>query len=265
MKLNRRDLQKILYDFNSISNRLLQANYEDYLNVLKKFISFLNGTSIIYDYIVDCGECTQNLDEEFQEIIESYGYAIFSTGESDEEEVCNVYAILKYIVEKDIVVYIDIAQGYSSSNKPQDVIKGFNDRFVMILIRHIERYLTKVGIDMGLDEKNVYNVTVRDGQAIIANDNAVVTANNTVSVNSEELLNLIESVRNCSENLLTEEKEALQESLEVIEEEASSDTPKKSMLRTAISVLKGLKGSVEFSAAVASLIQFVYTITQIGG
>ena len=52
----------------------------------------------------------------------------------------------------------------------------------MVLIRHIERYLTKVGIDMGLDEKVVYNVTVQNGQAIIANDNANVTATANVEM-----------------------------------------------------------------------------------
>ena len=46
--------------------------------------------------------------------------------------------------------------GYSSSSKWQDKIKGFNERFVMVLIRHVESYLTKVGIDMGIDEKNIY-------------------------------------------------------------------------------------------------------------
>ena len=30
MKLNRKELRKIQYDFNSYSNRLLQANYKDY-------------------------------------------------------------------------------------------------------------------------------------------------------------------------------------------------------------------------------------------
>lgn len=31
----------------------------------------------------------------------------------------------------------------------------------------MESYLTKVGIDMGIDEKNIYNVTVQNGQAIM--------------------------------------------------------------------------------------------------
>ena len=47
-----------------------------------------------------------------------------------------------------------------------DLDDGVNERFVMVLIRHVESYLTKVGIDMGIDEKNIYNVTVQNGQAI---------------------------------------------------------------------------------------------------
>lgn len=120
-----------------------------------------------YDYIVDCGSYEGNLEQEVDEVRKSYGRLIFSTGDSDEEEIRTVYAILNYIVENKIDVYRGIAFGYSSSKNYQDIIKGFNDRFVMVLIRHIERYLTKVGIDMGLDDKKVFNVSVQNGQAII--------------------------------------------------------------------------------------------------
>ena len=54
------------------------------------------------------------------------------------------------------------------------------------MIRHVERYLTKIGIDMGIDEKNVYNVTVQNGQAIIANDNSSVTATTNIGATANE-------------------------------------------------------------------------------
>ncbi len=135
-------------------------------------------------------------------------------------------------------MHYGIGVGYSSSNKFQDKIKGFNERFVMVLIRHIERYLTKVGIDMGLDDKITYNVTVQNGQSIIATDNANVTATNTVGADAGELAKLIADVRALSGNLSSEEQETVSDSLEVIEAEASSDKPKKGMLRTAIAALK---------------------------
>jgi len=158
MKLNRKELRKIQYDFNSCSNRLLQADYEDYAGVLAKFVKYMDSTPIINDYICGCGSCDWNLEEEIKKVQGSYGRLIFSLGETDEEEVRNVYAVLLFLVETNNSVYRGVAMGYSSSSKWQDKIKGFNERFVMVLIRHVERYLTKIGIDMGIDEKNIYNV-----------------------------------------------------------------------------------------------------------
>ena len=94
MKLNRAELRKIIYDFNSISNRLLQADYNDYTGVVSKFVAFIKATPIILDYILDCGSCDWNMDEEFQEIRQSYGRLIFSLGDTNEDEVRNVFAIL---------------------------------------------------------------------------------------------------------------------------------------------------------------------------
>ena len=158
MKLNRKELRKIQYDFNSYSNRLLQANYEDYADVLGKFVKYIDSIPIISDYIHDCGNCDWDLENEVKEVQGSYGRLIFSLGETDSEEIRNVYAVLRYLVENNSSVYRGVATGYSSSSKPQDKIKGFNERFVMVLIRHVESYLTKVGIDMGIDEKNIYKL-----------------------------------------------------------------------------------------------------------
>ena len=146
--------------------------------------------------------------------------------------------------------------GYSSSSSFQDKIKGFNERFVMVLIRHVERYLTKIGIDMGLDDKVIYNVTVQSGQAIIATDNATVTATNQVGVDIGELKKLIADVQSAANTLTSEEKETVSECLEVIESEVAAEKPKKGMLKTAMGTLSAIKGATEFGAAVAALVQF---------
>lgn len=258
MKLNRKELRKIQYDFNSCSNRLLQANYEDYAGVLAKFVKYIDNTPIISDYIQDCGICDWNLETEIRSVQESYGRIIFSLGETDEEEVRNVYAVLRYLAETNNSVYRGVAVGYSSSSKWQDKIKGFNERFVMVLIRHVERYLTKIGIDMGIDEKIIYNVTVQNGQAIIANDNSNVTANTNIGASADEVEQLIATVREKMATLTSDEdKKAVSESLEVIETEVISKKPKESMIKTAMTTLKAIKGTVEFGSAVTALIQFV--------
>ena len=257
MKLNRAELRKIIYDFNSISNRLLQANYNDYTGVVSRFVSFIQATPIIVDYITDCGICEQDMAEEFREIRQHYGRAIFSLGDTDEEEVCTVYAILTYISDNNIDISQSISAGYTPSNKFQDRIKAFNDRVVMVLIRHIESFLTKVGIDMGLDEKDTYSITVINGQAIIASDNAIVTAANSVGVDVTRLDTLINEIKVAAQGLPAADSEALNENLEVIEEETKAEKPRKSFIKTAINGIKALKGTAEFGAAVAALIQFL--------
>ena len=101
------------------------------------------------------------------------------------------------------------------------------------------------------------DVTVENGQAIIATDGSSVNATNQVGTDGSELAKLIAAVQAATDSLAPEDKEAVQESLEVIEAEASAEKPKKSMLRTALSTLSAIKGIAEFGAAVAALAQFV--------
>lgn len=254
-------MRKIMYDFNSISNRLLQADFHDYNDVLKKYIVFIKSTPIIYDYIVDCGPCEQNMAEEFSGIIKSYGRAIFDLGESTAEEVRNIFAILNHVVDNNIDVPLQIAGGYSSSNKYQERLKGFNDRVVMVLIRNIEGYLTKIGIDMGLDEKISYVISINHGQVNIASDNAVITATNSIGFDFAQLEQYIANIKALSSELTEADQETLNESLEVIAEETKSNSPRKSFIRTALSGIKTLKGTAEFAAAVAALIEFFQGMT----
>ena len=100
----------------------------------------------------------------------------------------------------------------------------------------------------GADEQNVFNVTVNKGQAIIANDNASVTATANIGADASELEKLIAAVR---------DKIGTIESLEVIEAEVVSEKPKKSMIKTAMATLQSIKGTVEFGSAAAALIQFI--------
>lgn len=249
-----------MYEFNSISNRLLQADFNDHTGVVSKFVTYIKSTPIIYDYILDCGICDQDLDKEFKEVSQSYGRCIFSLGDTNPEEVRNVFAILNYVAEKEVDICYSIAAGYSSSNMYQDRVKAFNDRVVMVLIRHVESYLTKIGIDMGIDEKITYSITVSNGQVNIANDNATIMATNNAGINQAQLDTLISNVRIASSGITGEDAETLSDSLEVIEEQLKSGKPKKSFIKTAIAGIKTLKGTAEFAAAVTTLIQFIQAI-----
>ena len=120
MKLSRNDLRKVMYDFNSLCNRLLQADFNDYSGVLSKFAKYVKDTEIIHDYIIDCGVCDQDMEEEFKEVRKHT--AIFSLGDTVEEEVRNVFAILCYVIDNEENVYYGIGMSYSHSNKFQEIL-----------------------------------------------------------------------------------------------------------------------------------------------
>ena len=258
MKLNRTELKKILYEFNALSNRLLQAAFQDYEGVLSKFIRFLSDTEILSKYIVSCGDCDQDLDQEYREV--RTGQAIFILGDTVEEEVRNTFAILQYAVEHDVKVARTIAMSYSSSRKYQEALKDFNDRVTMVLIRHVETYLTILGIDMGMDDRVTNNISFKNGQVNIANDHATLNASNMINdIDIEMFEKLLEAIKDEASRTVisTEEKDTLDNSLEVIEEEIKNDKPKKSVVKIALSSLKAIKGTAEFGAAVIALAQFL--------
>lgn len=101
---------------------------------------------------------------------------------------------------------------------------------------------------------------VRDGQVNIANDNASITPTNVANaVDTHELAKLIGSIREKAEeeNLSEDDREVVDNSLEVIEEEARAERPRKGFIKTALNGLSAIKSTTEFAAAVVTLIQFV--------
>lgn len=82
-------------------------------------------------------------------------------------------------------------------------------------------------------------------------------ATNHVGADTVELKKLLDSIRESVKYLDSENQEAVSECLEVIENESTSEKPKKSMVKTALSTLSAIKGTAEFGAAVTALVQFV--------
>jgi len=265
MNQTQTELKKVIYSFNRISNRLMKAHFQDYLIVLKRFLTFIHEHEIICKYVENCGLPNFDVNAEYVEVAKSSGCLCFDLGETDEKEVANIVGILQYVVEKNIDMVRTIGFSYSRSTKIQDILDEINKRVVFVLVMHISDYLTEIGIDMGLDETKVAEINV-NGQFNVANDSATINATINNGFDTAKLLELINAVKAQSVGILPkDEMESVQESLDVIETELKQMTPRKSFVKTAISTLKGIKVSneikeaAEFSAAMAALIQFIST------
>lgn len=247
-----------MYDFNSISNRLMKSHIRDFGGILNQFIQFIEERTIIKAYLDDCGAPTiPDIEAEVKDVARSYGRSTYTTGGTPTEETANVLSVLRYLAENQGFIEGSV-MGYSASKQYSDMLKEFNERFVLILIRNIEGYLTKMGIEMGLDESTRFIVTVHNGQFNLATDSSTVNASIYNGVDQGKLQELLNSLTSKSKiGLSDEELDTVSESVELIQQEMKSDKPKKSILRGVLTTLKGVKGTAEFLAALAALTQFV--------
>ena len=236
---------------------MMRVNYNEYNFILHKFLVFIEKQEIINDYIKDCGEPSYNVNDAIDEVKKSHGRKRFNIGDTEKEEVANIYHILKYCSENNIVIAYNIARSYSNATNWQDKIKAFNERVTMVLIRYIEGYLTKIGFDMGVDEHTRHSITVNNGQVNVALDSSTIHAVQNYSINTQQLTKLINVIRGEITSLPSEDSEAVKENLEVIESELAQPKPRKNFLKTALNGLRAIKGSTEFLAAVAQLVSFI--------
>ena len=256
MKTTKKELRVVMSSFNSISNRLMKADYYDYMDVLKKFCIYIESTELIMNYIYSCGGYIDDMENKVDEIIKNSNMQ-FQFSIDNSEEISEVYSVIKVLSVRD---YSEPPYGlllsYSSSRKLSDCLDTFNHRVVLILINHIDDYLKRIGIEMGMDENVTYNI---NGQQVnIANDNASITAvQNNNGIDADELHKLIEIMKaELNPSLPDEDKVDAEESIEIIEAELKSGKPDEEKVMTHFKLLKRIDTGVKFLSACASLLTF---------
>lgn len=242
-------------DFNSISSRLFQANYDDYLDVLKKMLNFIESTELIKGFIDECGGFNPETEKVVDEVMNEY-HSFFKFSIDDKEEVCDIYSVIKVVCSRDYNHFPrGLLDAYSCSNKYADKLKEFNHRVVFVLINHIENFLKKVGIQMGLDNNVTYNIN--GTQVNIANDNATINATQNIGANADELQKLIVALRNdISEDMSANDKNDANECINVIEGELMSGNPNEQTVKSQFKLLKRIDSSVKFASSCCSLLTF---------
>lgn len=95
-------------------------------------------------------------------------------------------------------------------------IRGVNNRVAMVLIWYVKYYLTKAGIEMGVDEKVTYSITVYNGQINIANNEVTINAVNTNDFDNKEFMRLLELIKAWQKNCLLKIKKTLNASQKLL-------------------------------------------------
>lgn len=260
MEVSKVELKILLKEFLTASNRVLRADFSCYASELKKFISFLESKEIILDYIMSCGSPEYDIETEIKEVENSYGHAIFSLGETEKKEVANVYAVIKFLATNNYSGRSYVYWGYSSSKKYQDKVDAFGDKFIRILITHIESYLSTLCIKMGIDENATIQINIDTGNFQNSQFNLASTGGNVNATQNntsmKELDELIEKVLSATKDMKKDDMEIINDCMETIQS-LKEPKPKKGIIRVALTTLKGIAGTAEFLAAADEIIQYV--------
>lgn len=165
----------------------------------------------------------------------------------DFQQDTRLRATIKYLIDNG---YLNIPKNGWADNVPYFTTLTFEG----------EHYL-ELEAD-NLQEKGAipHTVNVSGGQVNIASGHATINANQYQAIDTQALAQLITSVKENAGSLPPADVEAANDSLEVIEKELVQQSPKKGFLRTALTALQAIKGTTEFAAAVAALVQFVQKI-----
>lgn len=261
MNLNKKELRKLSFEFNSMSNRLLRSSHKEFNHDLKRFLGYIGSVELINEYIQSCSREDFDIQGAMEEINTMHGGNIIDLGNTDEEEVYTIYNTLLYIAENGFNYYT-IGRSYSGKETYNEIIKDFNDKFSYILIMNISRYLTTIGIEMGIDEEVNYMITNNGGQVNISKDTSTLNAIQNIGTKSNELISLVGEINKIlsSSDIPKEERETIEDAIETIQGELQNDNPKKGLVRSCIAGLKSailaIPTAIELSENITKLIEY---------
>lgn len=138
------------------------------------------------------------------------------------------------------------------------MLKGFLDRVPYLLISHINDYLPKEGMlsnPKAPTQQFVFHTS--SSQLNFANQGSVISPVQNVGVNVDEFTDILSKILSLSQSLDSDDREIVEDSVQVLSEEIPSESPRKGMVKTALGALKGINGGAQFAAAVAQISEFV--------
>ena len=256
MEINKKELKILSLNFRSVANRLINCNWQTGMDLLKKFICFIDSNEIISDFI------QSNLNpDDFNSKDVRPGVVFISTGDTEREEISFTYQFLKYEVETcKTDIYRGFAYGYAKD--ANNSVKEFCNRIILPFVNYIEGYLTRIGIQMGYDEDAKYQIVINSKdnlQVNLAVNGSSISASQSVAFDVAKLETILSDIKSSLDEQ-NENKQEVYQILEAIEAELKKEQPKKSVVDVLIAGLKGINESAQFLSAVAVLVQFVSMI-----
>lgn len=263
MKIDKKELKRISYDFRSLASRIIGANYNEVASIMAMFIAYIDRTPLLFNYINSLPKTAsaEQIEKDLDEVSASHGRKMLSTGASPEEEVSYIYALFKILTSHQDGIYA-LGYGYCHSNNFQDMTKAFGNNIVLPFVNNVLGYLVHIGIDIGMDETNTFNITVNGGQFNLSQDNSTLSAvQNNNGIDLAKIQEMIADILDvASHNMLrTDQQQQIAAGLVAIQEELQKQSPQKGLITM---LLTGLKATTSVLATIPELSQKINTFAE---
>ena len=266
---NLKELRKISLEFRRLSSNLLGTEYETADINLYRFKEYIDNTPIIQKILqekmngqqIDFKECFPIASNECCQI---------NVPKEEGKHIKAMYDLIDYIVSNDINLRSIAFLYYCSSRKIVDIIQNFLALSIRPLINYI---IDEISKEMILEEeKNMTGVNITGGDnstiSLAYASNQTVTSN--INVNYNDINKIIEAIKDelKKSQIDSEEKENLEDDLDVIKEQIEKSVEKPTRLKKAysniIAFLENTSGLVTQATAlglgIQELIEFVSPI-----
>ena len=256
--MNKKDLKKISQTFRTFAKQTINAHYTDIGSRLSQLVNYVNDTSLLHDYVNDCitMSSNENIEEEIEKVINSFGHEYFDLGETKETVTARTYQIMKYLSGKTEQI-LHFGLGICKSTKYQDCAKEFGTYIVQQFATHIVLFLNSMMIDMGLDENTQYNITVNGGQVNISQDNSTLnTTFNNNGLSIEKTMDLANYIYNiiAQKPVPDDNENMIKETLDEILDEMKQQFPKRKLVRVLLDSLNTTSSLITLSTALSTAV-----------
>lgn len=248
-QVTRAEIKKLSRAFRVMASQLLRTESQDGINNLRRFIKFIESNPLLYDFII------KNQVKEYD--IPSLINGLSSTcnryiiPDSKEDEISHTYQLLKFGLENfSDYFHFPVSIGGYNGSKLQTKVDDFNKTVVLSFVNQIEGYLNDLLIDLGDDDQSTVHIQIgnlyggimsQDNSTTQNNDfhkatfsggiagrdinGAVInTINQYTDASKDEILKLIEVLRQEVPNLTLDYQEVAIESIAALEEEVAAPT-----------------------------------------
>lgn len=229
------ELKQLSIDFRRLSSNLLCSDYKSAEINLVRFKNYIDSTPIIVEIL---GNKMTGKENDFRKTfpIHSNGDGEIKIPEDEGEHIKAIYDLISHIVLNRIRIFSISYICYCSSRKIDDIIQNFLTITVKPLIDYIRDEISKEIILQEDKNMSKFNITGNQNSSINIALESEQHVSNNINIVDKDIIDKIEKIKeelNNNPMIDEEEKESIEDDLDVIKEQIDNSIKKPTRLKKA--------------------------------